>query len=108
MWLITTQGFYSAVEHREDPERLIVRARTREDIEALRAQIPTLEPFEDPTADYRHRAIVSRDEWIAALALLAAKIDYDNFKNAVAERQGHERAGVYHDVWNRLLRLQED
>ena len=35
MWLITTQGFYSAVEHREDPERLIVRARTREDIEAL-------------------------------------------------------------------------
>ena len=40
MWIFTTQGFYSAVEHREDPDRLIVRARTREDIEALRGADP--------------------------------------------------------------------
>ena len=29
MWLFTTQGFYSVVAHRDDPETLIVRARTR-------------------------------------------------------------------------------
>ena len=37
MWLMTTRGFYSVVEHRDDADRLLVRARTREDIEALEA-----------------------------------------------------------------------
>jgi hypothetical protein len=108
MWIFTTQGFYSVVAYREDPERLLVRARTRADIEALRKQIPSLEPFEDPEADYRHRAIVSGEEWIAALALLAAEIDYDNFKNEVASRQGYERARLYGYVWDKLLSLQGD
>ena len=106
MWVTTTQGFYSAVAHRDDPERVIVRARTREDIEALRSQIPDLDPFEDPSADYRHRAIVTKAEWVVALAELASEIDYDNFKNAVARTQGPERAHVYAGVWSELLRLQ--
>ena len=40
MWVMTTQGFYSAVADRDDPGSVIVRARTRDDIEALRKQIP--------------------------------------------------------------------
>ena len=106
MWVMTTQGFYSAVAHRDEPENVIVRARTRDDIEALREQIPDIEPFEDPSADYRHRAIVSKAEWVAALADLAAEIDYDNFKNAVARAQGAERSHVYGAVWSTLLPLQ--
>ncbi len=47
MWLVTTQGFYSAVAHRDDPDKVLVRGRTRGDIEALREQIPSIEPFED-------------------------------------------------------------
>lgn len=39
MWLITTQGFYSVVAHRTDPDRVLVRCRTQADIEALRVQI---------------------------------------------------------------------
>lgn len=106
MWVATTQGFYSVVAHRDDPECVIVRARTRDDIEALRRQIPDLKPFEDPSADYRHRAIVSKAEWVVALAELASEIDYDNFKNAVADRQGRERAHTYAGVWTVLRQLQ--
>ena len=106
MWLITTQGFYSVVAHRDEPDKLLVRARTREDIEALREQIPTLEPFEDRHADYRHRAVVGRAEWVAALAQLVTEIDYDNFKDAVAARQGRERSGLYGRIWSILLELQ--
>ena len=106
MWVTTTQGFYSVVAHRDEPDKLLVRARTREDIEALREQIPALEPFEDLDADYCHRAVVSRAEWVAALAQLVAELDYDNFKNAVAERQGAERAALYAVVWREFLRLQ--
>lgn len=106
MWLLTTQGFYSVVAHRDDPEALIVRARTSEDIEALREQIADIDPFEDGGADYRHRAFVSRAEWLAAVAQLAAEIDYDNFKSEVAREQDYERARVYGHVWGELLGLQ--
>lgn len=108
MWLLTVQGFYSVVAHRDDPDMLLVRARARDDIEALREQIPALEPFEDPGADYRHRAVVSRAEWVAALAQLVAAVDYDNFKDAVAARQGGARSGLYGRVWSTLRGLQRD
>jgi hypothetical protein len=106
MWLVTTQGFYSAVAHRTSSEHVLVRARTRDDLEALRRQIPDIEPFEDLDADYRHRAVVTRAEWVSAVAQLASEIDYDNFKNAVAARQGSARAGIYGRVWSELLSLQ--
>lgn len=61
MWLITTQGFYSVVAHRNRPDILLVRARAHADIEALRDQILDLEPYEDPRADYRWRTEVSRE-----------------------------------------------
>lgn len=108
MWLITTQGFYSAVAHHDDPSRLVVRARAREDLEALSAQIPGLEIIEGAGTDYRWRVIVTRDEWVAACAALAESIDYGNFKDAVDERQGGFRHDVYARVWSVLHALQRD
>ena len=107
MWLFTTQGFYSVVADRDDPERVLVRARAREDIEALRRQIPGIEPFSEPGSDYRWRAFVLRSEWEEAISRLAAEIDYDNFKNAVADRQGYGRSHLYMEVWQALLKLQQ-
>ena len=106
MWLVTTQGFYSVVAHRTRPEHLLVRARAREDLEALRLQIPSIELNEDPSADYRWRAEVHREDWRRALIQLVDRIDYDNFKDAVARRHGMKREAVYHRVWRELLRLQ--
>lgn len=108
MWLISMQGMYSVVEHREDPQRMLVRCRARGDLIALAAQIPGLEGrvFYDDQADYPWRAEVSRSEWALAAARLATEVDYDNFKDAVARAQGHKRAHVYHDVWNALLKLE--
>jgi hypothetical protein len=106
MWLMTTQGFYSVVRHRRDPDKLIVRARSKEDMESLRSQVPDLHVFQDRRADYRWRAVVTEAEWVAAVAQMAQAIDYDNFKAAVGERQGPERARVYGHVWGELLSLQ--
>ncbi len=108
MWVITTTGFYSVVEHRRDPERLIIRARAREDIEALRQWIPAIEPRSDPAADYRWRAVVARAEWVVAVAQIAGEVDYPNFKTAVAQRQGAARACHYTEVWQTLRRIQRE
>ncbi|MGI9021357.1 MAG: hypothetical protein ACR2G3_11685 [Solirubrobacterales bacterium] len=107
MWLFTTQGFYSVVAHRNDAAKVIVRARAREDLEALKNQIPSLRIFEDAEADYRYRAVVDHEKWVAAVAILAAGIDYPNFKSAVAERQGIDRERVYMRVWAEMLGIQE-
>ncbi len=48
----------------------------------------------------------ARNQWCEAAAQLAGEIDYENFKNAVSDRQGSERAHLYHEVWHTLLELQ--
>ena len=107
MWLFTTRGFYSVVEDHGDPDRVLVRARVREDLESLADLIPALEVQETPERDYRFRAQVTRDAWAAAATQLAREIDYPNFKDAVRDRQGSDRAHVYSGVWGMLLGLQE-
>jgi hypothetical protein len=106
MWTITTRGFYSTVAHRDKPDSVLVRGRVREDLEALTDLIPDLEVFEDTAADYRWRAVTTKDAWGKAIRQMAADIDYDNFKNAVAARQGKSRAHVYSAVWEDLYGLQ--
>lgn len=108
MWLVTTRGFYSVVADHHEDGHVLVRARVREDLEALADLIPGLDVEETPERDYRFRASVPRELWAAAAVALADEIDYPNFKNAVAERQGSERAGTYGRVWWTLLDLQED
>jgi hypothetical protein len=48
MWMITTIGFFSVVQDHDDPDRLLVRARVREDLERLRDEyLPDLHIVEN-------------------------------------------------------------
>ena len=40
------------------------------------------------------------------MGAMCAGIDYLNFKNAVADRQGRARAAVYGEVWATLRELE--
>jgi len=105
MWLFTTDGFYSVVQDKDDPDRVVVRARTAEDMArfAMAVGYPG-EWKHTPKADYAYRLIVARDLFIQWTAEQAAKIDYPNFKDAVQQRQGVGRAFVYSGVWDTVRR----
>ena len=103
MWLMTTRGFYSVVEHRDDADRLIVRARCRGDIEALAGLVSGM-PVELASADYAWRVEVTRSEWQAAMQVLVGEIAYPNFKSAIVDRDHHE---AYMRVWSVLLALDD-
>jgi hypothetical protein len=108
MWIITKIGFFSIVqkEWNQPNHTLTIRARVRKDLESLRAYLPDMgEIVESLDSDYRYRAVADRKTVSEAMAKLAADIDYDNFKNEVASRQGYARASVYGDVWHDLYRL---
>ena len=66
MWLVTTRGFYSAVEDHCKAGNVLVRSRVREDLEALTDLIPGLDVHETPDRDYRFRASVTRREGSAS------------------------------------------
>jgi hypothetical protein len=110
MWLVTDRGFYSVVDKGDREGYLCVRGRLREDLEAL-FELEALGKYADGIiethdSDYRYRVYVTREDWTAAVADLASRIDYDNFKNVVARRQGHDRARAYGKVWSALYDLQ--
>ena len=96
MWLITSFGFFSVVEKPGDRQKglVTVRARVREDLEALKEKyLPTLGPIASSSAtDYRYRAVAPKPDLAAAAAKAVFDIDYDNFKNRVKQQQGAARA----------------
>ena len=103
MWLMTTRGFYSVVEHREDDNLLLVRARCKQDIEALAELIPVT-PVSILDADYAWQIEAPRAQWAAALMALLAEVTYPNFNNAMRDSDRHD---VYLGVWRQLLVLDD-
>ena len=107
MWLMTDFGFFSIVK-KEGEEHLTVRARKKEDLLNLKERyLPSAGAIEvSDYTDYRYRVHVPRETFAEALRDIALDIDYPNFKNSVARKQGRARARVYEDVWHRLYDLQ--
>ena len=107
MWLMTDFGFFSIVQ-KEGEQNLTVRARVKQDLLNLKERyLPGLQAIEETQyADYRYRVRVQREIFAEVLRDIALDIDYPNFKNSVARRQGKARALAYEDVWQRLYGLQ--
>lgn len=108
MWIFTKDGFFSAVEHREDDRYLMIRARFKEDLEKLISKVShnsivaiadVIE--ETPDADYPYRTVLPKMVWSKYVADEANAIDYDNFKGEVLnDEYGTERWDRYHGVWS--------
>lgn len=109
MWLITPIGFFSIVQKPEDVERdtLTVRARIESDLDNLRnGPLPLLGPTMINTGtDYPYRAIAPKKDVAKALSELTLEMDYSNFKQEVANRQGNARAHLYGELWHVLHKL---
>ena len=107
MWLTTDFGFFSIVK-REGEQNLTVRARVKQDLLNLKERyLPGLGAIEETEyADYRYRVRVPQDVFAETLKDIALDIDYPNFKNSVAKKQGKGRARAYGEVWQRLYGLQ--
>jgi len=123
MWIFTKYGFFSAVSARQenekygqvlDPNRIMVRARVRGHLEALKERFPDMLGQCDIHAfigtDYAFRIFVDKLVWSQVLSDLAKETDYDNFKSEVARYQGPDGADYehsLHEVWSVMYRLQK-
>jgi hypothetical protein len=98
MWIFTKDGFFSAVENRDDNSMVLVRARTEDDARQL-AEILANLVIESPNADYPYRIHCSKMEWADYVQRSALEIDYDNFKGAMSGIFGSNRMHQLHQVW---------
>ena len=118
MWLMTTRGFFSVVQHFDDSEKVLIRARALEDLESLcklaeevvddasASGLSADAIIEMEDADYRYRLIADGEAWAGLVGALTAEVTYPNFKNAVTARDP-DRAHIYMEVWATLLQIQE-
>lgn len=102
MWLFTSKGFLSVVNHREDSEVFIVRARQ---YNHLAEYVSTKHIWEDPNADYRYRALITYDELVALMMAAVNDLTYDNFKNSIPAHDHRYKAAASR-VWSEMLPLQ--
>ena len=103
MWVAFNNAFLSIVQNRNNSSELLVRARVKGDIERV---FPEAGTFEDLTADYKYRALITRDEVAKAMASQVSEINYDNFKNSISKNE-YQRHDAYLKVWGNLRTLQD-
>ena len=106
VWVIHPVGMFSAVMANDGTDRIVVRARVREDLVALQRWIPRAKIIKGGGTDYPFRVVVSREEWTAACVGLAEDVTYSNVKDEVERRQGRARHDVYMRVWSALFALE--
>ena len=102
MWIASTSGFFSIVQHREFPDQVFVRARVKKDLENL------FDPeriSHTPEADYHWRVMISKAEASEIFLRQFQKINYPNFKNEVAKIPSQkDKLLAYHDIWSVMWR----
>lgn len=103
MWIFMNDAMLSIVEDRDNPDRLLVRARLRGDIKKV---FPKAKMFMDLKADYIYRAYIPRVEVAAAIASRIDAIDYGNFKDSIAKKE-KTRKDWYSSVWQVGFNIQE-
>lgn len=105
MWLFCKSGFFSAVQHVDDPGLIHVRARFKGDLERLCLShgVKDVSVEHTPGNDYPFRVDFPREAWSDIVCKEASEIDYKNFKNAVHD--GTSRDQAYMGVWSTMRRL---
>ena len=101
MWIFCKLGFFSAVQHRDKPDTLLVRGRFEGDLDRLLSSLSIenrelCSPVtETPNADYFYRVEIPKHVFAKAIQEIAEEIDYGNFKDSVHEGYSSPRDAAY-------------
>ena len=93
---------------------MLIRARCEKDINNLfnryRHKCPSMQkPTSDEARNYRWRLSVTKEDWVTLAGILAAAVDYSNFKDAVYKRKDQDgKAAAYLEIWRVMRDVQFD
>lgn len=107
MWLFTETGFVSAVQHRDEPDLLVVRARDRISLVGILDYADT-EITTNAYSDYPYRVIIHKADFTRWVNDAIKFLEYPNFKNQVAVTRGKKFAHTLGKVWATMLDAEDD
>ena len=112
MWVFTTSGMASAVQHADDASRLMVRFRDRRDAEtfAFACGLSSSDVIDNVGSDYAFRIFVDRETFAdVARDYIMQQLNYTNFKDAATKAHAeslrpNRECSLYrswlHNVWD--------
>ena len=103
MWIFTSHGFISIVQHLYREDSFQVKARVPH---PLRELWPDHEIQVIDWADYRFRINARKEDVIPVVEEVVRAIGYSSFKNECEWDEGYHRALVR--IWNTMYRFQSD
>ena len=95
MWIFTTAGFLSIVQHRDTPTHFQVKARTPEPLEHF---WPEHDIEAIGWADYRYRITISKEEVTPVITAIIRSVGYTSFKNQCEKDDDYHHALVR--IWS--------
>jgi hypothetical protein len=125
MWIFTTAGFVSAVQHRANHDNVMVRARDKAALDNMLTSIELAgkalaEDGSDITVDqdltivtagngdYRHRVTMSKSTFALFLQFEVLNyLSYPNFKSELAKYRGPEYTSAAHSVWSAMQKVSD-
>jgi hypothetical protein len=111
MWIITRDGFYSAVwDENCKADELMIRTHNKDDlcrlVKKLSGWCDESQIISDEQADYRFRIKISKTLWSSYVADCALQIDYKDVKKQLIPDGSAMRQNAYYEVWEALYRWQ--
>lgn len=103
MWIAMNDSFVSIVADKNDEDQLVVRARVREDLEAL-FPVHAEDIIETDDSDYQFRLFLDRQYVAVEIAWRIDTINYYNFKDSVKQSW---RSIAYMKIWRVMWEVQE-
>ena len=102
MWVFTTHGFLSIVQHNAMPDHFQVKSRVPGPLESL---WPDHEVEVIDWADYRYRITIEKPEVLPVLLEVIASVDHTSFKDACSDDANYHLA--LSSVWQVMYSFQE-
>jgi len=104
MWIFTTTGFLSIVQHMGIPTHFQVKARTPEPLEHFWPE-HDIEAID--WADYRYRISIPKEDVVSVITEIIRSVGYTSFKSQCAKDDDYHHAlvrvwSVMHDYQRRI------
>ena len=109
MWIFTVDGYFSAVQDKDNPSRIMVRSRQENDLQTLlnRLNRDDLDILSWTGSDYAYRVFMPRDLWLNYLEMSGKELNYTNFKARAIHPADYRRSDTYHRIWRTLKEWQD-
>ena len=101
MWVFTTKGFLSIVQHKDMADHFQVKSRVRAPLESL---WPDHDVLVIDWADYRFRINIRKEEAIPVIAKEIEQVLYTSFKDECREDEDYHHALTR--VWSTMYNFQ--